>query len=98
MEPAFVENSMVARFDSPCVHINVTNVRVSSGIANENTSERMLIQLSSALPRSLNTDTGAKHSELTKIGSPTIPLFKRCAHKTMVDTTVMEVCSVGEGS
>ena len=51
----------------------------------------MLVKLSSPMASALDTDSGTKYFQASKIRLDSIPTFKRSAFESTMDASVMEV-------
>ena len=94
--PGFVEGRMVACLDNAIVQVDVSDVGISSSIANEDSRIVMVVQFGGPFACLFDADTGAKDLQMTKVGFTSVPSFKRGSTGMTDDTAVVEVYRMKE--
>lgn len=91
MEPTFIEDNVMTRFDGAGMSINIANVSISGGVTNENENagEIMTVQLRAMIPGTFDTDTSTKYTEMAYVRFLAIPELERCSFGAMVDHPIM---------
>ena len=95
--PRLIEDGVVACFDDTAIEINISDILVSSGIAEEDTAEGMAIQLGASATGTSHTYSGSEHLEETEVGFLAEPSFVRSPVCDGVNPAVKDVDSMEKG-
>ncbi len=87
--PCLVKLGMVAAFDQACVEIEVKDVLIGRGIAEEDSAKVVAVQLAATVTRAFNADSGPKQFEVGKIRFEAIVSFEWCFPSFCVDESIV---------
>ena len=89
--PCLVKLGMVAAFDQAGVEIEVKDVLIGRGIAEEDSAKVVAVQLAATVTRAFNADSGPKQFEVGEIRFEAIVSLEWCFPCFCVDEPIVKV-------
>ena len=93
--PGFVKDSVPRNLSSTRVTVDIPDISVRGGIADENAREVMLIKLGSAFACTFNTYAGAESTEPREIWFLAVPPLERGGARRLKHTSIDDVGGMG---
>ena len=95
--PGFVKGRMMACLDNPIIQVDVSDVSIGSGIADEDSRIVMAVQFGGSFACSFDADPGTEDLQMAKVGLTPVPSFKWGPSGATNNKVVMEVYRMEEG-